>query len=158
MDKPLQPRGDHLSSELWTTAQEDLPEAAQAVLDPKAKADPGAFVKYDGGKPRLDLLPPGALIEIAKVLEHGAVKYALNNWVKGAAWSRYYAALQRHLQAWALCEDDDPDTGLYHLAHAGCCLTFLLQYQISSIGTDDRIGHVINEHSKVGNGDLDRDR
>ena len=89
-------------------------------------------------KPRLDLLPTAALEDIAEVLAFGADKYGAYNWCRGARWGRYWAALTRHLFAWWRGEDCDPDTGKSHLAHAGCCLFFLLEYQRHSWGTDDR--------------------
>ncbi len=39
---------------------------------------------------------------------------------------RYYEALIRHVTAWWCGESCDKDDGLHHLAHAGCCLLFLL--------------------------------
>ena len=89
-------------------------------------------------KPRLELLPSAALEQIAQVLTFGAAKYAANNWCRGARWGRYYAALLRHLFAWWRGEDRDPETGLSHLAHAGCCLLFLMEYQRNGWGADDR--------------------
>jgi len=89
-------------------------------------------------KTRLDLLPVGALRQIAEVLGYGAAKYSANNWARGTEWSRYYAALQRHLFAWWEGEDVDPETGASHLAHAGCCLLFLLEYERHGWGADDR--------------------
>ena len=89
-------------------------------------------------KTRLDLLPVGALRQIAEVLTFGAAKYSANNWARGTDWSRYYAALQRHLFAWWEGEDRDPETGASHLAHAGCCLLFLLEYERHGWGCDDR--------------------
>lgn len=85
-------------------------------------------LKYDEGKIGVHLLPPGALLEIAKVLDFGARKYAAWNWSKGLLYTRLYAALLRHLWAWFRGEDSDPETGLSHLAHAGCCVLFLLHY------------------------------
>jgi hypothetical protein len=35
-------------------------------------------------------------------------------------------------------EDNDPETGLSHLAHAMCCVMFLLSYHLRKVGTDDR--------------------
>ena len=89
-------------------------------------------------KPRLELLPGAALEQIAEVLTFGAAKYDANNWCRGARWGRYYAALLRHLFAWWRAEDRDAETGLSHLAHAGCCLLFLMEYQRNGWGTDDR--------------------
>lgn len=89
-------------------------------------------------KTRFDLVPFAAIGEIADVLAYGAEKYSANNWCRGTAWSRYYAALCRHLFAWWGGEDRDPETGFSHLAHAGCCLLFLIEYQRNGWGSDDR--------------------
>ena len=95
-------------------------------------------LKFDERKLPLDLLPFEALEKIAEVLEHGAIKYAAHNWRKGIKWSRLIAALFRHLFQFARGENIDPDSGLTHLAHAGCCLLFLLSYQTLEQGEDDR--------------------
>lgn len=85
-------------------------------------------VKYDNGKLRYDLIPAQALDDVVKVLTFGAAKYAPDNWRKvDDAESRYFAAAQRHLWAWQRGEQNDPETGVNHLAHAACCLLFLLE-------------------------------
>jgi hypothetical protein len=105
----------------------------------KQKTDgENAGTKHDFGKVPLELLPTEALREVAKVLDFGQRKYDPWNWKKGMKWSRLYGAMLRHLFAWSEREEQDPETGLSHLAHAGCCLTFLLTYEILGLGTDDR--------------------
>lgn len=94
--------------------------------------------KHDGGKTRLDLLPFDALSEVADVLAFGARKYAAHNWALGMQWSRLIGAALRHIFAWAMGQDKDPETGLSHLAHAGCCILFLIAYQRRGVGEDDR--------------------
>ncbi len=94
--------------------------------------------KFDAGKVRLELLPSRALREVARVLTFGAKKYGDWNWAKGMKWSRLYGATQRHLTAWVDGEDNDPETGISHLAHAACSMLFLLVYQARGLGTDDR--------------------
>jgi len=89
-------------------------------------------------KPRLELVPYECVEEIAEVLTFGAAKYEANNWARGARWGRYFAALLRHAFAWWRGEDRDPETGFSHLAHAGCCLFFLMAYQRHGWGKDDR--------------------
>jgi hypothetical protein len=94
--------------------------------------------KDNKGKPRADLLPPKALLAMAEVLGYGASMYGSNNWRLGLAWEDTYASLQRHLLAWHDLEDVDPESGLTHLAHAGCQLMFLLEYSLTGTGEDNR--------------------
>lgn len=97
-------------------------------------------LKFDGGKPTPELLPFAALEQVSAVLAFGAAKYAPHNWRKGKglAWSRLLGAALRHLLAWGRGEDNDAETGLSHLAHAACCILFLLSYVSEGGGTDDR--------------------
>jgi hypothetical protein len=103
-------------------------------------------IKYDSEKTRVELLPYNALLEIAKVMTIGAKKYGDNNWRKGMLWSRLYGACLRHLIAWYEGQDKDEETGLLHLAHAGCCILFLITYQLLGLGTDNRI---VNSNSNT---------
>lgn len=108
-------------------------------------------VKFDHDKPRWDLLPWEAIGQIVGVMTLGAKKYAEYNWAKGMHWSRVYAALLRHLTAWFGGEDLDKETGLSHLAHAGCCLLFLMSYQLwggKYNSFDNRPFRMINEWKK----------
>lgn len=85
--------------------------------------------KYDDGKPALQYWSPWALEETARVLAFGAVKYEAWNWAKGIKYTRVFGAMMRHLWAWWRGEQFDEETGLHHLAHAMCCLMFLLHYE-----------------------------
>jgi hypothetical protein len=98
----------------------------------------GEGTKHDSGKIRMDLLPYDAIVEIAKILTFGASKYNDRNWEKGFHWSRVYGALQRHLTLWFAGQDNDVESGRSHLAHAGCCLFFLLAFVLRGVGKDDR--------------------
>jgi hypothetical protein len=95
-------------------------------------------VKYDTQKNRLELFPPKALEAISEILTFGSQKYDAWNWAKGMDWSRVYGALQRHLNAWYSGINLDPETNKSHLAHAACCLIFLIEYQRMDVGADDR--------------------
>ena len=86
-------------------------------------------VKFDQDKPRPELYSPQAILAVSKILAYGAKKYADRNWEKGIVYSRIYGALQRHLLAFWSGEDIDPESGLPHLSHAGCCMMFLLHYE-----------------------------
>jgi len=94
-------------------------------------------VKYDGEKPRWSLLPWREVNDIVKVLNHGATKYDDNNWqhVKPPK-DRYFSAMHRHIYAWKTGEKIDPESGLPHLAHAGCCLLFLMWFDNEGIEDD----------------------
>lgn len=83
--------------------------------------------KFDSGKPEFSLLPPWALESVAKVLTFGAQKYEVDNWkyVENGA-QRYKNAAMRHLNDYMKGEKFDQETGLNHLAHAVCCLMFML--------------------------------
>ncbi len=87
--------------------------------------------KNDLGKTRYDLVPPLALEEYAKVLTFGAEKYAPDNWrYVPDANDRYFAAAQRHIWAYKRGEIVDQESGLSHLAHAICCLVFILEVDL----------------------------
>lgn len=94
--------------------------------------------KDDDGKLPYHLLPPELMEGVAAVLAFGATKYAPRNWELGMAWSRPFSALMRHMWAWWRGETADPETGMSHLWHAGCCLAFLVAYERRRIGVDDR--------------------
>lgn len=96
---------------------------AGPIAQPQQRtANPGT--KFDAGKPPLDLMEMEFVEETAQVLAFGARKYAAHNWRKGIAVTRNLAAACRHLFKVMRGEDIDPESGLHHLAHAGCCLMF----------------------------------
>lgn len=84
------------------------------------------FRKDTLGKPRHSLIPSEAITALAEVLTFGADKYGEHNWKKCKNTSVYLDALERHLQAWRCGERLDKESGLPHLAHALCNLTFLV--------------------------------
>ena len=99
---------------------------------------PATGTKHDGDKPPVDLLDPYALLEISKVLEFGRVKYSAHNWRGGIPYTRLLAAAMRHLLAILAGEDDDPESGLPHAAHLGCCAMFLIWMMRNRRDLDDR--------------------
>jgi hypothetical protein len=101
------------------------------------RADNGGQ-KADAGKDPWHLLPWDAVRGIVQVLRFGAGKYEPRNWERGMDWSRCFSACIRHLTAWFEGEDKDPETGLSHLWHAGCCILFLIAFEARGIGRDDR--------------------
>jgi hypothetical protein len=97
-----------------------------------------AGTKLDHDKPRMDLLPTIPLVEISKVLGFGAKKYSAHDWRGGIEYSRLIASAYRHLSSFNDGEDLDPESGLPHLAHLGCCVLFLLEQYTKGTGLDDR--------------------
>lgn len=89
--------------------------------------------KYDDGKPKMHLLPPKALLEVARVLTFGADKYGEENWrdVENAQ-KRYASASLRHSFSHLDGEELDQETNYSHLAHAICCLMFKLELELES--------------------------
>lgn len=91
-------------------------------------------LKFDQGKPRMDLLIDGcplALKEVARVLTMGAQKYADHSWQAvehGSA--RYKAALLRHLIAVSAGELCDEESKFSHLAHVACNALFILELEL----------------------------
>lgn len=86
-------------------------------------------IKHDGGKTRVELYPPEALLATSRVLTFGAHKYAERNWEKGIAYSRVYGALMRHLLDFWLGVRADPETGESPVHHAACCIAFLQTFE-----------------------------
>ena len=95
-----------------------------------AKNELKLATKFDEGKRDWSLLPLDSVEEIVKVLEFGAKKYAAHNWSNngGFKYTRVLNAILRHIFAFMRGEDLDPETGLSHLAHAGCNILFILHF------------------------------
>ena len=103
----------------------------------------GTAPKNDNGKIRYEFIPVAPLREIAMVLTFGAKKYNHNAYSDsryrgGLEWSRYYGAILRHVFAWWGGEQNDPESGLHHLAHAACCILFLMHFEDIHPELDDR--------------------
>ena len=93
---------------------------------------PGA--KYDAGKPILGAIPPNAELAIGRVLAFGASKYARDNWrLVEDAQTRYMDAALRHLNAVRRGESLDSESGEHHLAHAACCVLFMLELALEGV-------------------------
>ena len=100
--------------------------------------EPG--IKDTSNKPRLELLPTAALEEIARAIQHGSgTKYPVGNWQKGIDWLLLLGSVLRHTYAFIKGEDNDKESGISHLAHAGANILFLLWYQQHRTQFDNRI-------------------
>lgn len=106
-------------------------------------------LRYNDGKPRYDLLHPIAQRGIVNVLTKGAVKYSPKNWHKGMSWMSVLASMKRHIAAFELGEDIDPETGELHVDHIQCNAHFLSAYYTIAPQYDDRI-HLGSTKPKIG--------
>ncbi len=103
----------------------------KSIPDDEKVIPPTVGVKYDNDKPQWSLLPFRALKEVVEVLTYGAKKYAPDNWKKVPdARRRYIDAGFRHFTAYASGETRDIETGKHHLAHAICCLLYLVAFDL----------------------------
>ena len=95
---------------------------------------------------RYDLIPIAPLEEVAKVYGTGASKYAERNWERGYEWSKSYASLSRHLNAFWDGEsidngtEDEPGTNRHHLANVIFHAMALMEFELKDSGLDDRPG------------------
>lgn len=100
---------------------------------------PGKAATHDDGKLPVAMLPPAGWRAVAKVQAYGHKKYGdFNNYRKGMEASRQANCIQRHLLAWIDGEDNDPESGENHLAHAATRLLFVLQNIHDGTLIDDR--------------------
>lgn len=82
--------------------------------------------KADKGKLELSLVNPQLVKAVAEVRMYGTEKYGdSENWRKVEP-KRYVDALYRHLLAYIEGDEVDEESGLSHLAHMACNISFLL--------------------------------
>lgn len=111
------------TAEEW--AEEVIKRRDQRIY---GEGDPTIGRKDDKEKQPWNLFPWASASLIVDVLAFGAKKYGQRNWAHVENWrERYFSAAMRHLVAWWEGEFTDPETKLPHLAHAMCCLLFLLE-------------------------------
>lgn len=94
--------------------------------------------KYDSDKLRYDLIPPGALEELAKLYTFGAKKYDARNWQKGIKFSRVLAAMQRHIELFRQGETCDKEHKMNHMASVAWGAFALIEFCKHLPEFDDR--------------------
>lgn len=102
------------------------------------REEQSASTRLDYGKPRPDLLPVDALLAVSAVMATGVEKHGARTWEAGRPWGGEYGAVLRHLWAWWGGQENDPDTGLPHLAHAAARVLMLLAMTKRRVGADER--------------------
>lgn len=95
-------------------------------------------LRYNKGKLRYDLQHPIATRGLVEVLTSGAEKYEERNWEKGMSWTSVLASMKRHIAAFEMGEDYDPETGHLHVDHIQCNAHFLSSYYKIAPQYDDR--------------------
>lgn len=91
------------------------------------------------GKLPLHLWPESASALGCLGMLDGALKYGRANFRHAPVLaSIYYDAARRHLDAWFEGEDDDPDSGLPHIAHALACVAIVVDADVAGKLIDDR--------------------
>lgn len=84
------------------------------------------LAKADKGKLELSLVNPELVKAVAEVRMYGTEKYGdSENWRKVKP-KRYVDALYRHLLAYIEGNEVDEESGLSHLSHMACNISFLL--------------------------------
>lgn len=123
--------------------------------------------RYNKGKIRHELLPANALSRVAEVYTKGAHKYTIykneqgekvlgkdipieevgryeimedgsNNWRKGQSWTDALGSIKRHITAFELGEDVDPELQTLHLGNAAWGILQLIEYYKIFPQGDDR--------------------
>ena len=85
-------------------------------------------LKHDGGKHRLDLVPPEIIEAVGAVRSYGVEKYKDEYSYRKVEPKRYRAALMRHVCKWLRDPHGmDEESGLPHLWHIACNVAFLLE-------------------------------
>ncbi len=139
--EPALELGQGFSKQVLLAAKERYDGRYDKQYNPGAKFA-GTGLKFDTGKPRLDLIAPEFMMYIGQVLHYGVEKYdkvnKAYNWRYGMAWSRPLGAALRHIFQWMGGEKLDRESGLPHLAHAATNLMFLVSYEVTGVGEDDR--------------------
>jgi hypothetical protein len=86
---------------------------------------------------RFSLIPRDFLWALAEHYGRGAQKYEDRNWERGYKWSLSVDALDRHLNAWLMGEDNDPETGSSHLVSVAWHAIALWWWHKRGLGTND---------------------
>jgi hypothetical protein len=110
-----------------------IPKIQSSIASDDPKGAAGAL------KTPMWLLPAHALQQTAWVHKLGSEKYGPYNWRKTSVCATtYISAIMRHLDAWRDGEDNDPESGISHIAHVAASCNILLDAQHCGKLNDDR--------------------
>ncbi len=66
--------------------------------------------------------------EVIRVWEHGEIKYAPFNWMKGMSWNSVIACYMRHVKSIKQGNTHDQESGRLHAAHLVCNAMMLVHF------------------------------
>ncbi len=101
--------------------------------------------KYDADKLPMELLDSAAIEGLCAVLAFGRSKYSAHNWRGGISWGRLLGALLRHTFAILRGEFNDPESGLPHIDHVGCCWMFASHFMKTRQDLNDLYKYEVHE-------------
>ena len=112
-------------------------ELDDLMSEPPATQVPALAVKAE--KVQLTLIPPTALRQEARAMEDG-LKYGRCSYREPGIITAngMIDAVLRHIMDWMEGEENAPDSGVHHLAHARAGLGIILDTQERGVLTDDR--------------------
>lgn len=92
-----------------------------------------------GKKPPMSLVPPSAIVHIAKCMEDGAIKRSPYNWRKTqVSATQLLDKVLRHVYKYLDGQDTDEESGFLELAHAAADLCVLIDAAETTSLLDDR--------------------
>ena len=108
------------------------------IIEPADHIERDQSAKADAGKPRLSLVPPQVIFDIAQVREYGNIKYGdLENW-KLVEMQRYVDAALRHFYKFIQDPNGkDEESGIEHYKHVACNMAFICEMMAGKIGSID---------------------
>lgn len=119
--------------------RETLEQAEERVFKKIVKDASIRAKTNDHGKPPLANLPWKGLREVSFVQAFGHDKYGdFHNYKAGMEVSRIMSCALRHISEYMDGNDNDPESGKSHLAHAACRLLFALENIADGKAIDDR--------------------
>lgn len=108
-------------------------------------------------KPALfSVIPTAALLHLGEVMKLGANKYGPFNWRDTPVPAETYVdAIGRHLLSWQDGEDNDPESGMSHLAHIMASCAIIIDAQENGKLDDNRptagrVGEMVANFQRTG--------
>lgn len=108
-------------------------------------------------KPALiSVIPTASLLHLGEVMKLGARKYGPFNWRETPVPAETYMdAAMRHLLSWQDGEDEDPESGMSHLAHVMACCAIIIDAAENGMLDDNRpkagkVGEMITNFQMTG--------